>query len=130
MDLSTLDMAKFADEGSILEVLHPATLDVQYYEGEPVSIKLLGQDSNAFRQFVQRRARNAMNKRQKLDIDKLSSDAAELYATLTIGWHGITEGNQPVECTFDNAKRIYEKHGWLRQQIDEFVSDRANFFKA
>jgi len=130
MDLSSLDMTKFADEGATLEILHPATLEPLLHNGEPVTITLLGQDSSVFRAEIQRRAKAQMNKRQKIDIDKVAGDSADLLAVLTVNWYGIEEGGKELECNRENAKGVYEKYGWLRQQVDEFIGDRANFFKA
>lgn len=130
MDLSKLDMTKFADEGAPLEIVHPATLEPLMHDEKPVTIWLLGQDSTIFRDEIQRRAKSQLNKRQKIDIDKVAGDSADLLAVLTVGWYGIEEGGKALECTRENAKSIYQKYGWLRQQVDEFIGDRANFFKA
>lgn len=130
MDLAQLDMTSMADIGAEMPVIHPATLEPLKYNGHPVIIKLYGQDSTAFREEMQNRAKIQLARRQKIDVEKLTSDAADLLAACTIGWVGLTEGGQEIEFSRENAKRIYTKYGWLRQQVDEFVSDRANFFKA
>ena len=130
MDLANLDMTVMADAGATMTVMHPATGEPLQHNGEDVTITILGQDSTKFREEVQRRAKAQLGKRGKPDFDKIAADSADLLAACTTSWEGITENGQLVECSRENAKRIYEKYGWLRQQVDEFISDRANFFKA
>jgi hypothetical protein len=56
-------------------------------------------------------------------------DTASLYASVTLRWHVIVDGKEP-ECSFDAAKRVYLDYPWIGEQVDAFLSDRANFSTA
>lgn len=130
MDLSTLDMTTFANQGAVMEVTHPVTLEPMQHDGSPVTITVLGQDSDHFRKEIQRRAKNQLMKRQKITDTQLVDDAIDTLASITVGWQGICENGTLLEFNTENVRYVYHKYTWLRQQVDEFSSDRANFFKA
>lgn len=122
MDLNDLDVRKAADEGADLQLEHPVT-------GEPldVTIRLLGSDSAAYRNAVKRIAeRRRGQKRQTLD--EMEQQAAELMASITVGWANLERDGKPVDFSHDAAQQVYIDFPWIREQVDQFVTDRANFF--
>lgn len=127
MDLADLDLSKGADAGAEMTVVHPIT-------GEPLDMKItvVGSESSRLREEMKRRARQELARRKpaKFDIDEAELRASELLAACTLSWVGVKEKGVELECTYENATRVYLKYGWLRKQIDEFASDRANFFVA
>lgn len=135
MDLSKFNMSVMAERGADLELEHPATGEtLMQDDGEtPVTITLLGQDSKAWRnknrEYQQKRIA-ALAKRRKKTIDYTVSDedACEMLAECTIGWAGIEEEGETLEFSKDAAFDLYMKYPWIREQCDEFIGDRANFF--
>jgi len=125
MDLSTLDVKAVAEEGATLEVRHPVTGNLI----DGMSVKVLGTDSATYRNAVKARIRRAANQRKKQDFDpdKAERDALELLADLTVGWDGVELDGEPLKCTRENCIMVYGRFPWLREQVDEFVADRANF---
>ena len=122
-DLAKLDTAKVAEEGAELRVTHPTT-----GEDLGITITLIGTDSKTFRDISKSRATASLKKKtREIDLDQNESDAVELLAKCTKGWTGITENGKEVAFSYDNAVQLYTKYLWLREQIDRFMADRANF---
>jgi hypothetical protein len=132
LDLKTLDITEAANAGQVMEVLHPATNQpLEDDEGEPVLITLAGIDSEVFRK-AQRAATNrrlAVKGRTKITADELEQDALEALVACTLDWSGIAIGGEVLECTKANVRKVYTEFRWLREQVDEFVGDRAGFLK-
>ena len=122
-DLAKLDTAKVAEEGAELRVAHPTT-----GEDLGITITLIGTDSKTFRDISKSRATASLKKKtREIDLDQNESDAVDLLAKCTKGWSGITENGKQVAFSYDNAVQLYTKYLWLREQIDRFMADRANF---
>lgn len=129
MDLNKLDVVKLANEGTVLELLHPTTGDVLTDEkGDKPKVfflRLLGSDSDTYRNTIKRRfERNQNKKNQKLDLDDAQLKAAELLAKCTTDCYMIEDG-KPVDCTKENMVRLYLKLPWLREQAEQHMSDRS-----
>jgi hypothetical protein len=134
-DLSTLDTVKASDEGSVLQVRHPTTGAVLANgDGRAVEIKLAGTDSERARKAE----RSALNRRLKmggrrgagtLTAEELDNDALEMLAVCTLAWSGFVMDGQEVECTPENAKRLYRQMPWLREQAQAHAEERSNFLK-
>jgi len=137
LDLSTLDISSASESGAVMQVTHPVSGAVLTFgDGKPVSLTLAGADSERFRR-AQRAATNRKlranqaGRRVQLSAEELENDALEMIVAATIGWQGISIGaDGDLPFTIDNARAIYKKLPWLREQADAFISDRANFLKA
>lgn len=101
-----------------------------------VVIKLAGRDSEIYRKV----SRELANKRaeairaagadaQPTD-DDLENEALDLLSALTLGWVGIAANGEPYPFSQENARKLYERLPWLREEVDRFVGNRANFMKA
>ena len=122
-DLAKLDTAKVAEEGAELRVAHPTT-----GEDLGITITLIGTDSKTFRDISKIRATMALKKKtREIDLDQNEQDSIELLARCTKGWSGITENGKDIPFNHENAVQLYTKYLWLREQIDRFMADRANF---
>jgi hypothetical protein len=129
-DLTELSTAKKSEDGAVLEVLHP-TNDTKL----GIKITVVGADSTIYRSFVNKQA-NAM--RQKITpsrgfnmapIEKDQEQATDLLVACTLGWEGIDMDGKKYPFSKENAKALYANPGfsWLREQVDKFIADRANF---
>ena len=123
-----------ADVGVDMTIRNPAT-------GLPMdgeTITLLGRDSKVYRDHVARRERalldhvNNTRKAPKLSHDQIKHQAIEDLVILTTGWNLTSEDGQPLPFSKEAARDIYAAHemAWLREQVEEFVGDRANFLTA
>ena len=131
-DLSKLDTADEAEQGTTMDVRHPLTGEVLLTpEGTPVTITLLAEDSTSYRR-AQHRAQNrrfSKGSLNKLKAEELENDQLEIYAAVTRAWSGLAFGEEDLPCTRSNALALYRREGfkWLVDQIADFVKDRANF---
>ena len=129
MDLNNLKPV-LADEGAVMEVLHPDTEEVI----EGMTVTLLGQDSSVFKN-LKRRKQNAMltrmskgKKAVSMDADTLERDALDEVVALTVDWKGFELDGKKLSFNEENARMVYSEHEWLMQQAQEFVANRSNFF--
>lgn len=136
MDLGKLNTRRGAEEGAELELVHFETR-----EPLGIFIRLRGLDSTVFRDQMianQRRMRSRLvaEKRAEASGAEIEADAVSLLAACTQSWRDAELG-KPVleidgaelECTPDNARRVYTEFTWIREQVDAFVGDRANFLQ-
>jgi hypothetical protein len=127
MDLSQFDTSKTSEKGVELVIINPATL-----EETDIKIRLAGTDSSYYRNQIKARAEQQLSKGQKkattVDLDKSEREGCELLAACTLGWSGIEENGKAIDFSRDAAVDVYMRHKWLREQVDRFVGDRANFF--
>lgn len=133
MDLSQLVIDSATDEGAKCEIFHPVT--EQSFD-PPIYITVAGIDSETY----QKAQRDVANKRLKkaagrgrirltTTAEEIEADQVELLARCTLGWENIDWEGKPYQCTLENARRLYLKAPWLREQVDLFIGDRANFLK-
>lgn len=134
MDLSRFNVSKMAEKGANLELLDPEDEPLFYGEDKkPVTIKLLGTDSKTWRNLNRDRSRELSFKMQKkrnkqIDFTMSDEDTCEMLAACTLGWEGIDEKDKPIEFSKEAAYEMYMDHLWIREQVDAFIADRANFF--
>jgi len=135
-DLSALDTTSAADQGATMHVAHPVTgVALSQEDGSPVSLILAGEDSERFRKQdrtarSRRLARQQQGRAMKLSADELDSDALEMLVAVTVGWSGLALDGADLPYSPDNARKLYTRLPWLREQAQAFVLDRANFLKA
>lgn len=134
MDLSKFNVSKMAEVGAELELEHPSTGEPLIQEnGEPVTIRLIGTDSKAWRNknrdFQRARiAKMARGRSKKIDYTVSDDEACEMLAICTMGWAGMKQDENEIEFSEEAAFNLYMEHNWIREQADTFINDRANFF--
>lgn len=134
MDLANLDFGKNPEITAVMTVIHPITGEEMFQEDgvTPVTITLLGMESSVAKRITKARAQKQLNKRnQKVDLDEAREFTISLQAKLITASQGLKENSQDLDLT-DQATAIdvLTRYNWLREQIDEFITDRANFYKA
>ena len=116
--------------GEFLNLLNPATGEPLLDDnGEQVGIYLLGKDSEVYRR-AQRTITNRRLSRKgssAITAERIESEANEVLAHCTASWQGIVYQGDEVDCSFSMAKRIYTQIPWVKEQVDEFIAERANY---
>lgn len=133
MNLSqTLDTTTVANAGSVMEVRDANGAPLIQEDGRPVTITLLGKDSDVFvkHEAAATNRRLAQGTRVKLTAEALKADTIGGLAKCTVAWDGIGIDEDATECTYENALRLYNTFPDIRDQVSAFVDDRANFSKA
>lgn len=134
MDLSTLDTAELANQGALLELRDPAGNPVLQEDGSPVTLTLLGEDSDVVTQVNNRNAnqflRGTSAGGQAVTAEMSRTNEINKFATATVGWSGIVVDGEVVTFSLDAAKALYRRFPWIRDQVRTFIGDRANFTKA
>lgn len=133
MDLSAYDLAKAGEKK--LELLNPLGEPMIDEEtSKPVSITLIGRESTRAEQrrveLSNRRldrTLNAGSSRISLSTEGIEADALEVTVTCTVAWEGIIVDGERLECTPENARRVYKRFAWIREQVDQFITTRRNF---
>ena len=134
MDLANLDFGKNSEITATMTVVHPITGEEMFQEDgvTAVTVTLLGMESSIAKRITKARAQKQLNKRnQKVDLDEAREFTISLQAKLITASSGLKENCQDLDLT-DQATAIdvLTRYSWLREQIDEFITDRANFYKA
>ena len=122
-DLASLDSAAKAEDGAELEVLHPIS-------GEKlgIAIRLAGTDSAVHRKattaIASRRTKGGF--RRNINLDDLQAESIEILARCTLSWSGVVLDGKDVPPSKEAAAALYTRFPWLREQVETFISDRAN----
>lgn len=130
MDLNKLKPA-LADEGAILELRHPDTEEII----SGMTITLLGQDSAVYRKIQLAKQQAVLNRMAKgkkqveFDAAKIAEDTIDDLVALTVDWAGFEMDGEPLKCDAATKRMVYSDWQWIREQAQEFVANRANFFR-
>lgn len=125
-DLTQLKTEVLSDEGAWLTLEHPVT-------GVPLSaeIKLAGIDSKIYQKQVRKNQDRRLKRfRLKTSSNELENERLSLLVAITLEWKDVAEDGQALEHTLENARHLYTEYSWIREQVDEFAGDRANFIKS
>ena len=139
-------MSKFTDTiaGLRIESEQPARMIIRGIDGQPIRhedgsvgyVKVHSSDSRIARRHQQAVAnrRLQVRGRSKITAQEVETDTIELLVALTAEWGTIKDGAEAPDPEFskDLVRRIYSdpENVELRNQVDEFAADRANFTKA
>ena len=124
-DIESLDTVTACEEGADLEIVHPRT-------GEPLGIiiSVVGADSPTYRSELHKLAnKRAKRGRGVLNSESIEADNIELLVACTRGWSGLDYKGAALAFSPANARMVYKDFVWLREQVDAFIGDRANFLK-
>lgn len=130
MDVFAIDPTAAANEGAVLELRDPTGAPMLNGD-EPVTITLLGTDSDVYTKASFALTNRALRNRGKQNVtaESLLADDINVLAKVTLGWSGIDKDGAPFPFTEDNAKVLY-RVAFIREQVQAFIVDRANFVKA
>ncbi len=117
---------------AVLELVKPDGTPFLQADGKtPCTITLLGKDSDEYVKQDNKAGnlRLSQGARLKLTQEGLDATAIKNLAAVTVAWSGIVMDGADLECTPANAADFYRRVPMVREQVEKFVEDRANFFK-
>lgn len=132
MDIKDLYTSDLHEDGAEMRVKN------QYGDDTDMYISLAGVDSKLWRHEKIRGEREALNRYKKLEsgsidleksVDEAAKLTAELLANITLGWRGFTSEGQELEFSREKAAELYLCAPYIREQVDNFFSNRVNFTK-
>ncbi|MNT58262.1 hypothetical protein D3C86_1255030 [compost metagenome] len=131
MDIIATDTTTHANEGAVLELRSAEGAALLQADGSPVTITLLGADSDIYVRASNQLTNRALRNRGKAQITAESAltDQINLLAKAVTAWSGIGLGEESTPCTEENAKKLL-RVAYIREQVSDFIADRANFTKA
>lgn len=126
------DLSKLKLSNDSIEMPLCSPVDGAKLEG--IKLFVIGQDSKEFQTKVRALKQKAIKKAPKGDLSKLNAEddeeiALQIIACSLTGWDGIEENGKTLEYNEDNAVYLLKEYPWVRDQIKEYISDRANFIK-
>lgn len=129
MDLNSLDLTKNSNEGAWITVKHPAS-----NEDLPIKIKVIGKDSDKFIKLSEDFRRSTLedmksNKTVEQRIQTSKEYGDTLLVACTLEWQGIELDGKKLDCTPENIKLVYQRFGWIKEQVDTAIADRTLFIK-
>lgn len=141
MSLASLNLAKSANTGRTLVVLHPThRTPLVGADGGQVEIDLLGQDSDAWiagEHASRNKQVDAMRRGHDFSAAQADRAGGVALANVATGWRNVpkawltVDGTDEDPATFSaaNAELLFNNPGmrWLREQADEHVAKRAGF---
>ena len=138
-DLAALDTTDLSEEGTWMHLAGPNDADL--YVGEeddekPVRILLIGKDSKKY-QDIEHKNNNKLLSEAALKGGRrpknltLSEDTSarniEKLAKCTKAWENVIVDGAELECTTKNARMVYKRFPWIREQVLDFANDRSNY---
>lgn len=120
IDLATLDTTAKADQGVEYELIHPES-----GEAMGIFITVAGSDSRIWRKALSDIAER--NKGLRRTAELVRQEGIEAAARCTLGWRNVVLDTKPLEFTQENARKLYARFPWIREQVDTFRYDRSNF---
>jgi hypothetical protein len=129
MDLSILDTSEAAEKGAVLEIMHPTENTLL-----GIQITLAGADSDLYRKIVNKNVNKRVQRMKPgqsipFTAEEQEESGLNLLASCTLAWDGVVVDGETVPCNKENAKELYRRFPWIREQVDLFIGDRANFLR-
>ena len=132
MDLK--DLTPTSDTVDV-NIVHPTTLEPLLNDNsEPMVITMYAPHSKEYKAAIHEQTNKRLKQAQsKKKVDLTAEDIEEatldLFAKTTKSWSITYDGEEP-NFSVSKAKEIYSEVFWIRDQIDEAVSNSLNFKKA
>ena len=132
MDLK--DLTPTSDTVDV-NIVHPTTLEPLLNDNsEPMVITMYAPHSKEYKAAVHeqtnKRLKQAQSKKKvDLTAEDIEDATLDLFAKTTKSWNITYDGEEP-NFSVSKAKEIYSEVFWIKDQIDEAVSNSLNFKKA
>ena len=130
MDLSNFDSSHIEAD---LTLRHPVTGEPLSDDDGAATIRLRCVDHEVVQKAARKRLAESLEITKKDPAKSLEvsyKNIIENLVSATVSWEKIQLEGEVLEYSEDNARKLYRRFPWIREQVDAFMSDRANFFKA
>lgn len=128
--MDILDLLSLTSETAVMTAEGPGRSPIAQADGRPITITLRSRDSEAYRAAAHASADAYLRGSRPRRADFLEADQIDLLAACTVEWDGVAFEGQIQPCTPENARKLYRMAPFLRDQVDAFIHNRANFTRA
>ena len=132
------DLRDAADDGAWCQLIHPVDrVELGVEDDAPTRIKIQGVDSIGFEKTIFKTQALRFNdpvqrgqmsqKRMELFAEQAAKTQARELAEITIDWENIDWDGEVFPFNKENAVKMYVRFKWMRDQLMEFIAERANY---
>lgn len=126
MDLNLLNVVEASEKGNAFDLLHPVTGDVLTDDNSvPMTITALGSDSAPYKNEYRAQQQRNLGKK-KISPEAGERAVSEVLISVILDWN-IQMGGEKIKFSKQAARDLFVTHPWIKEQLAEFVTDRANF---
>lgn len=134
-DLDLVDTKTNSESGITMKVKMLDGAPLTNSKGDPVEIIVKGPDSSDYTRLVRAQIKKRMGRAGLPTEEQSLEDEADLIDLLThctIGWRGVLEKGKKDEVPFtpEACRQLYQSFPVIRDQVDTFIANRANFIRA
>lgn len=136
-DLDAVDTKSRSEAGVAMTVKTLTGTPLLNSEGKEVSIVVKGPDSAEYARLIRAQVKKRMARSGAPTDEQFTEDEGDLIELLvacTVGWSGILKkpggdeaGASSVKFTPDACRDLYRSFPVIRDQVDAFIANRANF---
>lgn len=118
-----------------VDIVHPTTLEpLNNEDGSTMSITLYAPHSKEYKALVHEQTNKRLKqvsktKKSEITAEELERTGIELMAKATKDWNITFDGDQP-KFSVELAIKVYDEIFWIRDQIEEAVSNSLDFTRA
>jgi hypothetical protein len=117
------------DEGLVVELNDQAGNPAFGPDGTTrVTVTVAGTYSKRYRQAQEANRKWLRKHRGNTDADLIDRLAKQQIAACLIAWDGFTQDGKPYPLTRDNALHVLDVMPWVREQIENAMTDHEAFF--
>lgn len=122
-----MDISSISAASSSVSIRHPST-------AEPIglTITLRPATSPEVKQVQRRITNDALKSRGKVTAEKVEANRLDVLVAATEGWtweSDTTWDGEKPEANVENVRKVYKRAPWIKDQVDEALSDDAAFFR-
>jgi PIN domain nuclease of toxin-antitoxin system len=134
-DFDSIDTVAGSEQGIQMPVKNLTGQPMTDKHGQAVSITLKGPDSETYRKLTRAQVKKRLDRAAKGEslgddstLAEAEADAIEIMAACTMAWTGINDkAGEPIPCSRETARQLYQRYPIIREQVDVFISSRLNF---
>lgn len=131
------NLALEVDKPARMQIIHPFTgQPLRTADGTEAYVDVYSGDSVIARKHIRKIQQRAINSRgrARMNPEQAEADSVELLAELSAGWFLVGFDGVVIDVPFnsENARELYAERSmaWIRDQVDAFSGERANFSRA
>lgn len=118
-----------------VEIVHPTTLEpLKNDDGSSMTITVYAPHSKEYKALVHEQTNKRLKqvsktKKSEITAEELERAGLELISKATKDWNITFDGEQP-KFSPDLAIKVYDEIFWIRDQIEEAISNSLDFTRA